>query len=135
MSAQAANGYAAPGNTSGCIVEVSVTDVHGEPVTGLPATAFRAQMVWEHNLGPGETPKKSVTAEHADLGGKVPGTYVLALHPPEGNSWNHGTYFFTIAVVTGAPPPTKGTRPPVSTADSKVAKGQVVTSIKIPAPG
>ncbi|MBL8221826.1 MAG: hypothetical protein JNL62_21495, partial [Bryobacterales bacterium] len=88
---------AAPGNRQPNYIVVSVTDVDGEPVTGLGVGNFKVDPMI---VGPGGAlvDIKSVTP------GRLPGFYHINVVPIRTETWKKGVYIFAVAVETAAPP-------------------------------
>lgn len=86
---------AAPGNRQPNYVIVSVTDVNGQPVTGLGVSDFKIDPMI---VGPGGA-LVNITSLTA---GRLPGFYHVNVVPIRRESWKAGVYIFAVAVERGA---------------------------------
>jgi hypothetical protein len=82
---------AAPGNRKANYIEVSVTNVNGEPTTGLVASNFKVDPMI---VGPGGA-LVNITELTA---GRLPGFYHLEVLPIRTENWKAGVYIFAVAV-------------------------------------
>lgn len=93
ISAAAEENFAAPGNASDLVVNVSVTSSAGVPVTGLSSSDFQ--------IGTPRVPAGGATATiNSFATGGLSGCYSLRLRPSSGN-WLAGTYLFNVRVDDG----------------------------------
>ena len=106
---------AAPGNRQPNYIEVSVTDVDGEPVTGLGVSNFKVDPMI---VGPGGAlvDIKSVAA------GRLPGFYHINVVPIGTQTWKKGVYIFAVAVEAAALP-----APPIVAPSPR--KGQTLATV------
>jgi hypothetical protein len=85
---------AAPGNRDPNYIIISVTDRHGEPVTGLGMSNVSVDPMI---VGPGGA-KVDVVDIRA---GRLPGFYNIRVVPIERETWAKGVYIFAVAVEKG----------------------------------
>ncbi|WP_420207880.1 hypothetical protein [Candidatus Electronema sp. JC] len=85
VAAASEDGIADPGNRRPNYLVVSVTDINGEPVTGLEASSFKVDPMI---VGPGGA-LVEITAVRA---GRLPGFYHIDLVPIRRETWKQGVY-------------------------------------------
>lgn len=85
---------AAPGNRLSNYIAVSITDLKGEPVSGLNANNFKVDSMI---VAPGGTHVEISTA----FEGRLPGFYYVNVVPVQMETWKHGVHVFAIAVQRG----------------------------------
>jgi hypothetical protein len=85
---------AAPGNRQPNYIITSVTDVNGNPVTGLTAANFKVDPMI---VGPGGA-LVNITGVS---GGRLPGFYHINVVPIRAETWKSGVYIYAIAVAKG----------------------------------
>jgi hypothetical protein len=86
---------AAPGNRALNYLVASVTDVNGQPVTGLAAANFRVEPLI---VGPGGSLVNIASVSP----GIFPGFYHINVVPIPGQTWKGGVYIFAVAVQRAA---------------------------------
>ncbi len=92
VSALSEDTIAAPGNRQANYITVSVTDVNGEPVTGLAVANFKVDPMI---VGPGGA-LVNITRVTA---GRLPGFYFVDVVPINTQTWKAGVYIFAVAVI------------------------------------
>jgi hypothetical protein len=86
---------AAPGNRQPNYIVVSVTDRHGEPVTGLGTANFQVDPMI---VAPGGALVEITTI----IPGRLAGFYLLEVVPIRTETWKSGVYIFAISVQSGS---------------------------------
>ncbi len=86
---------AAPGNRLSNYIAVSVTDLNGEPVTGLKSENFNIDPMI---VAPGGAQVEISTV----FAGRLPGFYYVNVVPVHMETWKGGIHVFAIAVQRGA---------------------------------
>ena len=86
---------AAPGNRLSNYIAISVTDLNGEPVTGLTAENFKVDPMI---VAPGGAHVEISSA----FAGRLPGFYYVNVVPVHMQTWKGGVHVFAIAVHRGA---------------------------------
>jgi len=84
---------AAPGNRQPNYIVVSVTDRHGEPITGLGTPNFQ---VVPMIVGPGGALVDITTI----IAGSLAGFYLIEVVPIGTETWKSGVYIFGISVTS-----------------------------------
>lgn len=85
---------AAPGNRQPNYIIVSVTDVCGNPVSGLDVRNFKVDPMI---VGPG-----GALVNITGVGERLPGFYHINVVPIRAETWKSGVYIFAVAVERGS---------------------------------
>jgi hypothetical protein len=94
VSAFSEDTIAGPGNRQPNYIVASVTDVNGQPVTGLGAANFKVDPMI---VGPGGA-LVNITSV---TGARLPGFYHINVVPIRTETWKAGVYIFAVAVEHG----------------------------------
>ncbi len=105
VTALSEDALAAPGNWEPTYIIVSVTDVNGEPVTGLEESNFQVD---EMIGGPGCGP-----VFIREFNRKLHGFYCPSVEPVRPTPWKNGVYIFSVVV------------------ENRVDKGQTLTTVQM----
>ncbi len=93
--ASSEDAVASPGNRLSNYIAVSVTDLNGEPVTGLTAENFKVDPMI---IAPGSSGVEISSV----FAGRMPGFYYVNVVPAHMENWKGGVHIFAIAVKNGA---------------------------------
>ena len=86
---------AAPDNREPNYIVVSVTDKHGEPLTGLGTANFQVDPMV---VAPGGALVDIITV----IPGRLAGFYLIEVVPIRTETWKSGVYIFAISVTSGS---------------------------------
>jgi len=95
VTASSEDTVASPGNRLSNYIAVSVTDINGEPVTGLTMENFKVDPMIA-GLGGSPVDISNVFA------GRLPGFYYITVVPHNMETWKGGVHIFAIAVQKGS---------------------------------